>query len=148
MRISLLFKPLFFIALTLLVACDKDSDESPSLEGTYDIFGYSIIGCEDFDVVLDNEKETCSVIQDLEFCVDGTITFTADRVTINLDFTVDGESDGDQIATDYTVEGDKITFCFEPDDCETNNFKLENGVVEISSPDGEDCQSVLRARKR
>ncbi|MEM6320206.1 MAG: hypothetical protein AAF960_21230 [Bacteroidota bacterium] len=138
---------MLFATSLFILSCDKDNDR-PALEGTYDIIGYSIIGCEETDIILDNEQETCSLIDELIFCVDGTMVFTADRLTINLDFTVDGEADGDQIVTDYTVEGDNIKFCFEPDDCETNNFSFEGGVVEITSLDDDGCSSSIRARKR
>jgi len=131
-----------------MTACGKDEATEPSIEGTYDIIGYSIIGCEEFDVVLDNEKETCSVIEGLEFCAGGTMVFTADILTMNLNFTVDGESDGDVIESNYAIEGGEITLCFTPDDCETSNFNFADGVVEISSPEEDGCYSAIRARKR
>lgn len=148
MRTSLLFKSILFLAIFLITACGKDEAAAPSIEGTYDIIGYNIVGCEEFDVILDNEKETCSVIEGLAFCVDGTMVFTADLLTINLNFTVDGESDGDVIESNYTIEDGEITLCFTPDDCETSNFKFEDGIVEISSPVEDGCSSAIRARKR
>ncbi|MFK7983709.1 MAG: hypothetical protein AB8G86_27280 [Saprospiraceae bacterium] len=148
MRTSFLLKSILFLAIFLITACEKDDATEPSIEGTYDIIGYSVIDCEEFDVILDNEKEACSVIEGLEFCVDGTFIFTADLLTINLNFTADGESDGSMIESSYTIEGNEITLCFTPDDCETSNFKFEEEIVEITSPVDDGCYSSIRARKR
>lgn len=148
MKTTLLFKYIFLAAIFLVLSCGKDEVAAPTIEGTYDIIGYAVVSCEEFDVVLDNEKEVCSVIEGLEFCVDGTLVFTSDALTINLEFTVDGESDGDKIESNYTIEGNEITLCFAPDDCETSNFTFEEGVVEITSPIEDGCYSSLRARKR
>ena len=74
--------------------------------------------------------------------------FTADLLTINLNFTVDGESDGGNIESNYTITGNEITLCDTPNDCETSNFKFEGGIVEISSPVEDGCSSSIRARKR
>lgn len=148
LKTTVVLKSILFATIFLIISCGKDDSAQPTLEGTYDIIGYSVIGCEEFDVILDNEKETCSVIEGLEFCVDGTMVFTAAVLTINLAFTVDGESDGDEIESNYTIEGSEITLCFDPDDCETSNLTFEDGVVEISSPVEDGCYSSIRARKR
>lgn len=148
MKTSLLLKSTLLATLFLIFSCGKDEEAMQSLEGTYDIIGYSIIGCEEIDIILDNEKEPCSVIEGLEFCLDGTMIFTTDFLTINLDFTVDGESDGGLIESNYTVENNAITLCFTPDDCETSMFKFEDGIVEISSIDEDGCNSSIKARKR
>ena len=148
MKTTTLLKSILFATIFLIISCGKDEAAAPTLEGTYDIIGYSVVGCEEFDVILDNEKETCSLIEGLEFCVDGTMIFTTDVLRINLDFTVDGESDGDEIESNYTIEGNEITLCFTPEDCETSNFKFEDGIVEISSPIEDGCYSSIRARKR
>ena len=148
MKTTIFLKSILLATIFLVISCGKDEATTPSIEGTYDIIGYDIIGCEAFDVILDNEKEACSVIERTAFCVDGTMVFTTDIITINLMFTVDGESDGDIIESNYTIEGNEITLCFTPDDCETSNFKLEDDVVEISSPVEDGCSSAIRARKR
>jgi len=148
LRTSLLFKSILLLVIFLITSCGKDEAVEPSIEGTYDIIGYAVVGCEEFDIILDNEKETCSVIEGSAFCVDGTLVFTADLLTINLNFTVDGESDGGVIESSYTIEGSEITLCFDPDDCETSNFKFEEGIVEISSPVEDGCYSSIRAKKR
>ena len=148
MKTTPLLKSVFFATILLITACGKDDTTTPSIEGTYDIIGYSVVGCEEFDIILDNEKETCSLVEGLEFCLDGTMTFTTGLLTINLNLTVDGESDGITTEGNYTITGSEITLCDTPDDCETNNFKFEDDIVEISSPVDNGCSSTIRARKR
>lgn len=141
----------FFAVAFLTTSCGKDADEPEpeTVIGVYDLISYSLTNCGGVAVNLNTETEECSTIVDTEFCLGGTLEVTDVLLKLDLKISVDGEEDGMQSEVTYTITGNQITTCEEPNDCETNQFEFTNGIVKITYTDTADgCMTTITARKR
>lgn len=148
MRKSIVATGFYFTIFLLITACGKEEAE-PTLEGVYDITYYSIINCgEEESFTIDKEASPCQNISGNEVCLNGTITFTADIFGIDLQLTVDGEKDGEKVEHPYTLEGDQLSICPTPTTCDIATISLKNGILEIVSTNEDDCDGIIRGKKR
>lgn len=153
MKQPILFIIAFFAITFFTIACGKEEDERPIIEevetvvGVYDIIGYSLNDCGAISFNL-TESQKCQTVEEIEFCFDGTLEFTAELLKMNLTLTADGEEDGFNEESTYTIMGDQITTCIDPTECETDQFEFADGVVKVTHTDTDGCIGSFSARKR